>query len=254
MPGGGETIDGVTPTTEGELELLRARVFGPDADGDPDAIRRLQELEAARRPVAPPVVEEPPVAPIEPPQEPPAEPVDGLGRTVLRRVLGVRRSTVLILVALVTLVAMVVTALTLVQRVQTDPLQAGAEQVARLGVDSSFRMPDVFRGGDNGDVGAQGFHTFKGLRAVIMERGFFGGPTEEPCMGVYPEANVTNPESDSFDGPVIGGCGMGGFPAIAQFSSELNGFPEELRDAYPGYGFQFVYDTANNEVVVFALR
>ena len=239
-----------------ELAVLRARVYGPDADLDPAAIRRLQELEDARRPPQQSEaveVPEPIAAPHVPEPGPELEPArEPLARTLASHLRGIRRSTVLILVAVVAFVALVVTSLTLVQRVQSDPLQVGARQVARLGVDGSFRLPDIFRGGVNGDISTQGFQPFLGLRTVVTASGFFGSDSDSPCIAVYPEANIVDPESDSFSGPLIGGCAIGGFAAIAQFSSDLRGFPDELSEAYPDYGFQFVYDRVNHEVVVFA--
>ncbi|NYF09885.1 hypothetical protein HDC94_001041 [Leifsonia sp. AK011] len=243
-------------TDEEELSALRVRVYGPNGDSHPDAVRRLQELEAARiRPAR--LVEQPseadaPLPPVEHPD--PVEPQEPLSREILRRLKTARRSTVVVAVAVVVFTAGVMAALTIVQRVQPDPLGTGATQIARLGVDTSFRVPDMFRGGSNGDIPAQGFQQFNGLRPVVMGSGFFGAGTDLPCLGVYPEAAITVPDSSSFSGPLIGGCQVGGFPAVAQFPSGLDGFPEELVDAYPGYGLQFVYDQANNEVVVFALK
>ena len=261
MPNGGEAM-----TDEEELRILRARVYGPDADVDPEAIRRLHELEAARRPrvsvagvtaAGVTVTEEPDsvaVVPISEKATTPVEPAEPLSREILRRVKNARRSTLLIAVSVIVFVALVIAALTVVQRVQSDPLQSGAEQVARLSVDPSFRTPDMFRGGPNGDIETQGFQQFHGLRAIVTASGFFGARTDSPCMGVYPDSAIESPEANSFSGPLIGGCQMGGFPAIATFASDLDGFPEELVEAYPGYGFQFVYDQANNEVVVFASK
>lgn len=249
MPDSGEAM-----TDEEELRILRARVYGPDADVDPEAVRRLQELEAARRPRIAPREEQIVVVPIPEEAAVPVEPVEPLSRELLRRVTSASPSTVIIAVGVVVFAALVVTALALVQRVQADPFEVGAEQVARLGVDTSFRMPDMFRGGPNGDIDAQGFQQFHGLRAVVTGSGFFGAGTNSPCLAVYPDSAIESPEATSFSAPLIGGCQMAGFPAIAQFESDLVGFPEELVEAYPDHGLQFVYDQANNEVVVFALK
>lgn len=245
-------------TVDDELSALRARVYGPSAGSQPDAeaVRRLRELEAARRPKPQPVpvsdesatVSEP--APEQTP-EPIVEPPEPRTRALLRWLRGLRRSTVLILVAIAVFIVAIALTLTLVQRVQTDPLQSGAQQVARLGIDPMFRVPVLFRGGANGEVPTQGFQQFQGLRPVVTESGFFGSGTDDPCLSVYPDAIIEDPDSESFSGPLIGGCAAGGFPAIAQFSSDLEGFPEELLETYPDSGLQFVYDRVNNEVVVF---
>lgn len=243
-------------TVDDELSALRARVYGPDAGTQPDAeaIRRLRDLEAARRPTAQPVsveVADTPEPAMASTVEPIVEPPEPRTRAVLRWLRGLRRSTVLILVAVTVFIVALAVTLTLVQRVQTDPLQTGAQQVARLGVDPMFRVPVLFRGGANGEVAAQGFQQFQGLRPVVTESGFFGSGTDDPCLSVYPDAIIEDPDTESFSGPLIGGCAVGGFPAIAQFSSDLEGFPEELLEAYPESGLQFVYDRVNNDVVVF---
>ena len=52
-----------------------------------------------------------------------------------------RRSTFLIVLALVALIAVSNAAVLLVQRVQADPLQAGASQIARLSYDPAYEIP-----------------------------------------------------------------------------------------------------------------
>lgn len=246
-------------TGDDELTALRARVYGPDAAGQPDAesVRRLRELEAARRPAPAVIVPEPgAVEPLDtafPSELPPpaVEAREPWGRVALRWMRGLRRSTVLITLGALAFVVAVAVVLSVVQRVQTDPLKTGAQQVARLGVDASFRVPLLFRGGPNGDVAVEGFQMFRGLRPVVTESGFFVTGSDDPCLSVYPDAIIEDPETESFSGPLMGGCAAGGFPAITQFSSDLEGFPEELLEAYPDSGLQFVYDAVNNEVVVF---
>lgn len=250
----------MTDSDDDELQALRARAYGPGGDLDAEAVQRLRELEQARKPVSvaadvpvdaetetPPMAEE-----TRPDTEPLGRPREPLLGMLFRRARTLRRSTVITLLAIVAFAVASVVVLTVVQRVQTDPLQAGAEQVARLGLDPSFRVPLVFRGGPNGEVTAVGFQVFHGVRPVVTEGGFFGSGAEEPCLSVYPDDVIEDPESGSFSGPLIGGCAVKGFPAIAQFSSDLEGFPEELLEEFPDSGLQFVYDSANNEVVVFA--
>ena len=249
----------MTFTDDSELDALRQRVYGPHAGAEPDAaaIRRLQQLEAARRPVVPEQTASPdPVETVEvagDAWEPLVEPAEPWGKRLVARLRRARPSTVLIAFGVLAFVTAIALALTLVQRVQADPLQTGAEQVARLGVDSAFPVPILFRGGTNGDGQLQGYQGIWGLRSVVTVGGIFGTGSDEPCLAVYSEADIKDPEINSIDGPLVGGCAVGGFPAVAQFASDLEGFPEELTEAFPdATGLQFVYDSVNNEVVVFA--
>jgi hypothetical protein len=145
-----------------------------------------------------------------------------------------------------------------VQRVQTDPLQLGATQVARLSVDAGYEVPLVFGSTGTGLDGAapvQAYQSFHGLR-VLMNSVIAMVPTgrSATCMTIFPEANVTT-TSDSFDGPVFAGCEAGQFPAIVQFTLDTDGLPAELHSAFPGSsGLQFVYDADHDEVVIFSDR
>src|SRR5690606_7508521 len=73
-PAYAQTASGVTPDIPAmdtervdELDVLRARAYGPaaDIDDDPAAIRRLEELEARRTPRAPILDDAKPVEPVE---------------------------------------------------------------------------------------------------------------------------------------------------------------------------------------------
>ena len=159
-----------------ELEALRSRAYGPAADIhlDPEALRRLEELEAERRPKRPPaeVRAEPAAAPVARPEpvedddEPePEHPLLPLLRALFRRLSRLRRSTVLIVLGVLAFATAVTTALVIVERVQGDPLQTGAVQIARLSVDSGNEIPAYLLFRDKSAVGVEEFH---GLRAVSL--------------------------------------------------------------------------------------
>jgi hypothetical protein len=138
-------------SSDDELEDLRKRAYGRQADIhlDPDALERLRELEgehsakpADARPEVDdltqavqspePGVDEGATDGVDVPSAPDRRPRP-TARAVLvsgiRRLSKLRRSTVVIALAVVAFAVAVVVVLTLVQRVQTDPLQAGASQV-----------------------------------------------------------------------------------------------------------------------------
>ena len=151
----------MTDKNHSELELLRRRAYGPRADIhlDPQAVSRLQELERHARPSPAPlsrsddkaVPPELPTAVVTNAAEHPDAEDDqsrksidwSWARELFFRILRMRRSTALVVLSAVVVVVLSSTALTLVQRVQVDPLQVGAEQVARLSVDSSYEVPEA---------------------------------------------------------------------------------------------------------------
>jgi hypothetical protein len=246
----------VTRADDDELRALRERAYRRHSDIhlDPDSLARLRELESTRVEEADAVgldvdVAPKPPEPLEPEAEPQAQP-----RPTPRWVLwlfGLRRSTVLIIVGVILIVAALATALTLVERVQTDPLQVGAYQVARLGADEGYEIPPFF----GSDAGIRAYQQFHGLRAVTGTNGFvFGASPGSACLTIYLEGSVTE-STDSFNGPIFGGCAAGGFPPIIQFSVDTQDLPAVLRSAFPeSTGLQFVYDAEHDEVVVFSDR
>lgn len=252
----------MTPASDEELRELRRRAYGrdPDIHLDPDALKRLHELESLQVVVEAPVdvevaeVVEQPAEPelrdVEPtPRRPPAWVM-----AFLAWLTGLRRSTVFLAIGALLIAAGLVTALTIVQRVQTDPLQVGATQVARLGVDTGYDVPEVFGGAAaQSDFGIRAFQLFHGLRGIVTSTGvFFTGAPGAPCLTLYPEANVTT-TSDSFGGAIFGGCAAGDFPPMVQFSADTEGLPEELKAAFPeSTGLQFIYDPEHEEIVVFS--
>ncbi|MFP7834902.1 hypothetical protein [Marisediminicola sp. LYQ134] len=160
-----------------------------------------------------------------------------------------RRSTVLIAVAVALVAVTAIVSLTLVQRVQTDPLQVGATQVARLSVDPDYDAPAILSGARA--RGLVAYDDFYGLRAVVQERSRTS-PDDE-CMIIYqPELLEVSDSGYSYSGQMLlRACAAGVFPAAIALPVPSD-FPEELREAYPeGTPLQFVYDRGNNEIVVF---
>jgi len=147
--------------------------------------------------------------------------------------------------------------MTLVQRVQTDPLQAGASQIARLSTESGYLVPAIFGGpGIGHDQDAQAFQGFHGLREIVTTTN--SGEANQPtniCLSVYPETEITDPTSTSFSGQFFSACAAGRFPATVQFDLRTQGLSASLRqELAPWNALQFVYDTKHDEVVVFASR
>ncbi len=75
-----------------------------------------------------------------------------------------------------------VTALVVVQRVQTDPLQTGATQVARLSADPSFEVPSVLTPGVTS--GTTGYAEYEGFR-VATYASFDASADAAKCMTVW---------------------------------------------------------------------
>ncbi|WZH35721.1 MAG: hypothetical protein PIR02_13190 [Microbacterium enclense] len=232
---------------EAELAQLRRRAYSPSADieADPEALRRLIELE--ERAVAPeelPAPEEPVPAAEE--QIPDAAP-DGPRLTLPR----LRRSTVIVLGAAGLVLATLVTALVLVQRVQTDPLQAGATQIARLAPDPDFEVPSSLTVGITGEVTA--YEEFQGFR-VITQPSYRSTEGAARCMAVWQPVllDASGGGGFSYDGEFsMGVCGAGVFPATSTILLREDS-PERRQTDFPaGTALQFVYDTANDEIVVF---
>lgn len=243
---------------ERELAALRERAYGPGGGLDAEALRRLQQLEDARRPSAAARAPEPDAAERPPEPQPVVvtadpEPTNRLrlaARWLLDRLQRLPRSAVLITLGGLALVTIVTVGLTLAQRAQTAPLQPDTHEVARLGLDSTYRAPRLFAGMD-GDIPVQTYESFHGLRTIMVVGGIFSRGTSDECLVVFAEQDIEDPESDGFSGQLMGGCAAGEFPASTQFASTLDGYPDELRDAFPDSALQFVHDSESNEVVVF---
>ena len=260
----------MTDPDDAELRALRRRAYGRDADIhlDEDAQRRLRELESRQVMTPPPVEPGPrprpgtdavpvpgdaPAAETSEPEDPEPAPSPSAARRrweAVRRIRP-RRSTVLIALGAVLVIATLATLLVVVQRVQTDPLLRGAHQIARLSRDGRYTIPRVLDPGANGS-GSPGhaYAEFRGLRSVVVR---YADGTR--CLSVYPQEDITDPDADPFEGLMSGGCAAGPFPATAQILLSDDGVPADIASAFPkGTALQFVYDRPHDEVVVFAAR
>ncbi len=238
-----------------ELRALRERAYGPHADISLDsvALKRLRELEGGGREQKSPTVEgSPELSP-----EPVAFVKDGSEpstRDRFQSLSRVRRSTVLLFVGLAFVGMIIAVSPALIDRIHTDPLQVGADQVARLSVEPGYRVPSFFNGAPTSNNSIpQGFQAFHGLRVVKSDFGIFASGPDDSCLTIYVDADITDPGTNSLSGPSFFGCSAAGFPATVQFVVTAYGLPEELTSAFPGSrALHFVYDRTHNAVVVFA--
>ena len=249
----------MTAAEERELEALRERVYGPNGGlADDQAISRLRQLEEARRPTVPrrvevDVMERPsePVTPHEPEPEPPPR-WETAARWLLTQLERVPRLVIPIVLAVAALVTLIVVTVTLVDRLQSEPLVTAAEEVTRLTPDPTYELPQMFTIGSTGGTDVQAFESFYGLRSIVGVGGvMFGNGSAEVCLNVFSEADVEDPEADGFSGFILGGCAAPGFPASTQFVAQMDGLPLELRAEFPDSALQFVYDSETNEVIVY---
>lgn len=249
---------------DAELAQLRRRAYSPSADiaADPAALRRLIELEeraSATNDVAssPEAEAAPGVAHAD--QTPGAEQIPDAERTpdaepaappfTLPRP---RRSTVILLVVAALVLATLATALTLVQRVQADPLQAGATQIARLSPDPAFPVPTALAQGISGEITA--YAEFEGFRVVTLPS-YRSSENASRCMTVWQPALLSTDEGGGFsydgDSFLMGTCGAGVFPPSSTIFLREDS-PERAQTVFPaGTALQFVYDAENDEIVVF---
>ncbi|KTR95498.1 hypothetical protein NS220_05595 [Microbacterium testaceum] len=237
---------------EDELAELRRRAYSPSADiaSDPDALRRLMELEARANKTAQTTeralaVPEEPDAPVEDdiPDTAPGRPRFTLPRP--------RRSTVILLTAAALVAATLATVLVVVQRVQTDPLQVGATQIARLSPDPTFEVPRPLTVGITGRVTA--FEEFEGFR-VFSQPSYNDVEGAARCITVWQPALLDSSSGGgfSYDGEfLVSACGAGSFPANSTMLLREETPELEQTDLPAGTALQFVYDPANEEIVVF---
>ncbi|MFZ8755860.1 hypothetical protein ACO03V_00405 [Microbacterium sp. HMH0099] len=244
-----------------ELASLRRRAYAPDSDiySDAAALARLVELEEAHAVAerAEPVPDEGVVASDRPEPSVEARAADDEPREAIApvergiRMPRVRRSTVIMLSAAALVVACLITALVVVPRVQSDPLQVGATQVARLAPDPSFVAPTSMSRGVTSGVTA--YEEFEGFR-VITYASFETGRAAGPCMAIWQPGLLEELRDGgySYNGHLLlQSCGAGLFPpAVTMLLGEET--PERKAIDLPaGTAFQFVYDADADEVVVF---
>lgn len=217
-----------------ELRALRARAYGPGADisSDPDALRRLAELEArtraplaeTERELASPPEQAPPPSPI-------PEPVEPASAARPRRT---RVRVALLVAAAVVLTAVVASAATLSL---TDD---GPPRVATLAAVPDAEWPAQFPGADVGDAAV--FETFEGMTVVSMQRGIRGPGSDAMCLYLVGGAPLY---------PTMM-CSVGEFPATTVVLVGGDS-PEPLRKRFrDGTALQFVLD--GGAVQVYAIE
>lgn len=243
-----------------ELHALRTRAYGPHADihDDEDALRRLQQLEAAtvQRSADEPDAQVMPdaaasVDPIPADADADADPdldtdadaalsaIEPPGPATVRRPKRLALWwTASLLVAVV--VAVSVTAF-VSRRVQADP-----REVAVLGVDLAYDVPDFY----GADAESVGFASFHGLRVISTTIPWMGSVVDR-CVSVFDESKVVI-TSNSITGEMWSGCGAGAFAPTVEIKIGPD-MPEELRATLPvGTALQFVLD--GSEVIVLSDR
>lgn len=264
-----------------ELRELRARAYGPaaDIDRDPDALRRLQELETQRgnaveQPVAEPVEAAPPTgAPVSavypaPPAAGPlpkpepsapapgdpdaaAEPVaeaaspdpDEIDRTTPASPPTRERRlrvTALWMLSLVAAAVLAAGATYTLTHMAPVPTSNGQPQIATLEPDPLVEVPAGWMGAGPSSLAFE----FYGL-TLFETTGGFGGPGTD-CFAVVASEQLPEPGSDanswSYSGNFYTGCRAGGFPATVQLEIS-SGAPEALRSRFGDDGaLQFVLD------------
>ena len=233
-----------------ELRTLRARAYGPAADihSDPEAMRRLEELEDAARPVL--VEETTDSTPTDdaPPEEdaratrsgPDAAPRADAEPTFWRRP---RVRTAMWTTAVV--VAALLGAGLTYSAVAITPVSAssGAPQIATVAPSMTSRVPPGYFGWEEG---APVFE-YEGLTILQTAAGYLaGGDGDAVCIQVFetallPDRRDAN-ESDGwgYDGIAWGGCAVGAFPASA--AVPLAGDAAPKADLPDGRAIQFVLE------------
>lgn len=237
-----------------ELERLRARAYGPDADlaDDPVAWDRLRELEEQVRsaPLAPPPAPAPvplegPVASAGPEVEDDDDDDGGADEPPRRRGVTVRSRRGVwawaVSLAAVTALASAATAL----GVSFVPVAgaAGAVQVGTLTPDPGADIPAVF-GQRTGSERA--FQDYFGVTAYVALARTDATDTRNPCLYLLDSDEVGRDDGRAPGGNfVYGGCGAGVFPATVEFVV-AEGMPTAFVERFPiGTSVQFVYDGEN---------
>lgn len=246
-----------------ELQRLRARAYGPDADiaEDPAAVRRLAELEAQQRDAAEPAE---PAEPAHARQSEPQERAEsgeesGTGETVqpdreqpdaarrpprIVRWLPALWAVSLLVVAAVA-ATMTFTSTAAVLRPVPD---AEARQVAVIELGSDFLAPRFLGMEQRAD--SRGNRDWYGLTVLVVRDTWYGDTVDE-CLVIMRQDDV-DPNSDSLSGPLYTGCSAGGFSAVLQVRVN-DAMPEELLEQFPvGTGLRFVLDGSRVGVFVAA--
>nr|WP_307328264.1 hypothetical protein [Microbacterium sp. SORGH_AS_1204] len=244
-----------------ELETLRARAYGPDADidTDPTAAQRLRELEEQQRerhslPIAVRLPEagirgsesdaRVPLVDADDPLVDADDPLVDADEPRERRPL-VRSKRNLwawaISLAVVTALASAATALSLTFVPVSNSV--GAPQVGTLELDPDAETPSVF-GQRTGQERA--YRDFYGVTAFVGYAQTDATENRNPCIYLLDSDEVAASDSSGIRGNfVYGGCGAGVFPATVQFVV-AEGMPEAFVERFPvGSSVQFVFDGEN---------
>lgn len=256
--------------TRAELASLRSRAYGPsaDIDRDPDARRRLGELEDLSRGPAPsseldsdsgdpgsapaiaplphpgPTVEGDagPTAPImedaEQQPSPDADPVAARNQRNPRRL---PRRYGLLWGGSVVATAAIAAAVTYgVVRVAPVTAFDGARQIATLEPDTTLQIP----AGWFGAGASSASYEFYGLTLFETSNGYYGPGGD--CLYIVLSTDIPTDQnagqgSWSTTGPVYSGCRVGRFPATVAIPVNSDA-PAELRAQYPDGSLQFIKD------------
>lgn len=240
-----------------ELDVLRARAYGPaaDIDDDPAAIRRLEELEGRRTPRAPTLDDAKPVEPVEvtpdgtsgtaPTSQPtppevalPERAPDVIAAPPWRLAPGFKLLWVFTVVAAALIAASITWTVAYLAPVAVS---SGAEQIATLTPSRNIDIPAGWFG-----AGASSL-TFEYSGLVLFETSYsINGSGGENCFAIaakeqLPES-TDDPNGWSMNGGFWTACGVGAFPATAELSINSS-VPGELRSQFPdGSALQFVLD------------
>lgn len=261
-----ESMHGMDAATLDELRTLRARAYGPsaDIDDDPEAVRRLRELETrgdqvAAAPVEPPPAGAPalqPVTTLEPASAPTrdgdrgesAEPEtapasDEPPRAGDRRAGSGASGRTWALWTLSVLAAATLGAGLTYAQLSVEPVSAasGAPQIDTLQPDPLVEI----QGGWFGAGPSSKVFEYYGL-TLFETSGAYNPVSGGTCFTVVPTDQLPEGEIDengwSISGLVQSGCSVASFPATVQLPIDSS-VPQELRDRFaPGSALQFVFD------------
>lgn len=249
------------PGDDAELQALRARAYGASADirDDPDAVRRLADLERRARPsdAGVPTVDsddqpleapdgtEAAAPPIPGPGPAPAEP--GASTAAPARGRRPRRSFLLVWLASILATAVLAVGATLLvvdtTRAGEERASDGAHRIALLDVDPGFVPAASILGGDT-----RGFVPFEGMTAISTTAGL-GADDGVPCLLVIATDDY-DPSAGTIEGTIYSGCRAKEFPASAQFVINAAS-PEPLQERFGvGRGIRFVLEDGRVGVYV----
>lgn len=238
-----------------ELRMLRARAYGPAADLhlDPVALRRLGELEAARRPGSAASAGPAPAPPTPAPAEPPTPGADAVEAAEEAPHPPVRRPGGRVMLAVVAAAAGVLVGAGIGAAVQAGIGAApdaadGGELVATIASDPDFSWPSFFP--EPGSLRAIGFSDMAGITVVAIPPS--SAAARGWCIFTY-ETALLDTDSNSYAGDSERACEARPFPASIVI--DLDRGPRSLRDEFPdASALRLVLDADRREVLVYAGR